>query len=361
MSEINTTLNDVFKSTVLGDIQSPIGSTLFGFNHRNTPLAVSVNKDNHGYVFFTRPQLNFTTGNLRSVRRFVPLLDQNQLSLPRMIRRTLDPRLDPSEYPCQLVDDKHVFIPLLTNHLLSCSGWPDPTLDTFTSRPGVQREVYSLVDSVIENFGTYDLSLTFRNMPGDPITALLDHWMWYMSGVFSGTMVPYPDFIAYNEVDSQTRVYRLVMDKNRQFVQKIACSGVSMPVSNPISNAFNYESDRPINQLNDQIQARMHCVGFCYQDPILITEFNQAVATFNPDLKSIIAELNSAGKYVPMRQRSALDHVVLDPNELQLFNNTGYPLIDPDTNELLWYVNTQEYNAKMSGYTRAAKAVGISA
>jgi hypothetical protein len=359
MSEINSTLNDVFKSTSLGDVKSSIGATLYGFNHRATPLPVSVNKDNHGYVFFTRPQLNFTNANLRSLRRFVPLMDQNALSLPRVIRRYLDPRLDPATYPCPVVDGKQAFIPLLSNHLLSCAGWPDPALDTFTSRPGAYREVYSLVDSVIDNFASYDLNCTFRNMQGDPITALIDHWMWYKSKVFTGELSPYPDFIALNEVDYQTRVYRLVMDKNKQYVQKIACCGVSVPVANPSGNAYNFESDRPLNQLNDQIQVRFQATGFCYQDPILVQEFNATVAIFNPDLGSLFADPGMTQTWVPMKKRVALDHVLLKPDELQMFNNTGYPLIDPDTNELLWYVNRQEYQARMSGFTRAARATGL--
>lgn len=348
MSEINSTLNDVFKNTPLGDVKSAIGSTLYGFNHRSTPLPVPVNKDHHGYVFFTKPQLNLTNQNLRALRRFIPLLDQNSLSLPRAIRRYLDPRLTEGDYPCPVVDGKQAFIPLMTNHILSCSGWPDPVLDTFTSRPGAQREVFSLVDSVIDNYSSYDLTTTFRNMPGDPMTALIDHWMWYMSKVYSGELLPYPDFIALNEVDYQTRIWRLVMDKNKQYVQKIACCGVAKPVGNPMGNSFNYESDRPLNHLNDQLQFRFQCTGFCYQDPILIREFNETVGIFNPDMRP---DLNGA---IEPQQ-----HVKLQPSELQLFNSTGYPYIDPNTNELQWWVNTQEYVAKLSGFDRAAKATGM--
>jgi hypothetical protein len=349
MSEPSTTLNDVFKNTPLGNVKASIASTLYGLNHRGTPLPVPVNRDNHGYVFFTRPQLNFSTGNLRALRRFIPLLDQNALSLPRYIRRMLDPRLESAELPCALMDEKMAFIPIMTNHLLSCSGWPDPILDTFTSRPGAYREVYSLVDSVIENYSSYDLTCTFRNMQGDPITFLMDHWMWYMSKVFSGDLLPYPDFIALNEIDYQTRIWRLVMDKSKQFVQKIACSGVAKPTMNPAGNAFNFESDRPRNELNDQIQIRFQCTGFCYNDPILVHEFNSAVAIFNPDMYTMTQE----GGATPQ------DMVKLQAGELQLFNNAGYPYIDPDTMELQWWVSTAEYQSRLTALERFAQTTGL--
>jgi hypothetical protein len=349
MGEINTTLNDVFKSTPLGDVKSSIAASLYGINHRNTPLPVPINRDNHGYVFFTRPQLNFTTQNLRAVRRFLPLLDQTALSLPRYIRRMLDPRLSDSEFPCPIVDSRQVFIPIMTNHILSCAGWPDPALDTFTSKPGVQREVFGLVDSVIDNYMSYDLTLTFRNMPGDPITAMIDHWMWYSSKVFLGELMPYADFLAGNEIDYNTRVWRLVMDKNKQYVQKIACCGAAEFTANPMGNSFNFESDRPRNELNDQIQTRVQCYGFCYQDPILVHEFNQSVAIFNPDMAAL------STKALPSSHRR------LEAHELSLFNTTGYPYIDPKTYELQWWVSNDEYDARISGFNRLAEATGLTA
>lgn len=347
MGKVNTTLNDVFKTTVLGDIKSAIGSTLYGINHRHTALPVPINRDQHGYVFFTRPQLNFTTGNLRAVRKMIPLLDQNEISLPRAIRRYLDPRLTQNALPCPLVDDKQVFIPILTNHVLDCSGWPDPVLDMFTSKPGVYKEVFSMVDSVMDNYSTYEMTVNFRNMAGGPIEALFDFWMMYMSRVFSGEMVPYPDFIALNTIDYQTRIYRLVMDKNKQFVQKIACSGATIPKSNPSGASFNFESDRPLNQTNDRLAIQLQCTGFCYNDPIIIDEFNTAVGIFNPDMQNLREGAEPTG------------HVRLQPSELQLFNSAGYPYIDPDTYELHWYVSMSMYKSRMAGFNRVAQALNL--
>ncbi len=326
-----------------------MGLTLRGLNHRQTPLPIPINRDLNGYVFFTRPQLNMTTQNLRAERKFIPLLDRNEMSLPRTLRRYLDPRLSPVEYPCPFVDDRQAFIPLLSNLLMTCTGWPDPTLDTFTSKPGVQGEVYKLVDSEYNNYRPYDLTITCRNMPGDPITALLDHWMLYSSRVFSGEMVPYPDFIAANEIDYNTRVYRLVMDKNRQHVQKIAATGASFPVSNPAGAGLNYDINKPLISANDELSFQLPSVGFMYNDPILVYEFNMTVAIFNPDMGNLL----DGG--------TPQEHTLLKPSELSYMNSTGYPYLDPDTMELRWYVHNSEYEAKIAGVNRTAAALATQA
>lgn len=340
MSEINTTLNDVFKSTAIGDVRSPIGNSVFGINHRHTPNRVPINRDHYGYTFFTRPMLNLTNQNLRAVREFIPLLTTNETSLPRMIRTYLDPRLG---LPCPIADHKSAFIPMLTNMLLSCSGWPDPFVEVHTSKPGLKREVYSMIDSVIDRNSTYDISATFRNMEGDPITAMFYFWIYYATLVFEGTLVPYPDMIAYREIDYNTRIYRLVMDKNKRIVQKMACADASFPKNSPLGGSFNFESDKPINPTNDQIQIQFHCNGYTYNDPILVYEFNAVVAMFNSEMSE-----SSIRNMIPLHQY-----------ELALFNTSAcYPNIDPNTMELKWYVTPDLYASVIGAYNRNLKAVG---
>lgn len=336
MAQIDTTLTDVFKSTPLGDVKSAIGTVLYGINHRQTPNPVPINQDGYGLTLMTRPQLNLSTGNIRAMRQFIPLLTQNEVSLPRMIRGYLDPRLD---LPCPIMDQKSAFIPLLTNHMLSCSGWPDPYVDVHTSKPGVYRESFSMVDSMIDIYNTFDITATFRNMVGDPITSMMFYWIHYMSAVFRGDMVPYPDFIAFNEIDYNTRIYRLVLDRSKRFVQKIACTGASFPKNNQLGAAFNFETSTPLNHSNDQLSVTFQCNGACYQDPIIVHEFNSVVKIFNPQ----------------MQTRAGMQ--LLQPNELQFFNNRGYPRIDPDSMELQWWVDSSEYSAQIAGYARNANAL----
>lgn len=311
----------------------------YGINHRLTPQAIPINKDTFGLTFFTRPRLNLSPGNLRSERIFNPLTNTNPYSVQRIIRCYLDPdsNRDPATgISSPFVDPLSAFIPILTNMLVSAAGWPDITVPYTTSHEGVYKEVFSVVDGITEVYSAYDVTLTFRNMQGDPVTALFFYWSMYMSHVFRGTLMPYPEMIVDNEIDYQTRIYRLVLDVTKTRVQKIAACGAAFPYSPANGAAFNYDSQSPINQSHEQISIPMHCVGAIYQDPILLYAFDATVALFNPAMADSLRTVSCTK--VPMAA-------------LQLFNHQGYPWINPDTWELEWWVDNQLYQQLISWLT----------
>jgi hypothetical protein len=349
-NNINTTLDDVWRSTAVGSIDNAIGNVFYGINHRQTPNPIPINKDNYGLTFFTRPQLNLTTQNLRSERRFSPLLTENEYSIQRIIRNTLDPRLAYGGFgsgnliSCPFVDNNFAFIPILTNHLLSCSGWPDQVSETYTSKPGAYKEVYGHVDSALDMYSAFPLTANFRNMEGDPITSLFNYWNIYPTKVFEGILSPYPDFIKEHEIDYNTRIYRLVLDKNKRFVQKIACTGAAFPTSVPFGSAFNFESDKPYNETNANITINFNCFGSCYNDDIIIYEFNKVVGIFNKEMATDRFGNIGNMKKVPSESLSA-------------FNNKGYPRIDPYTKELEWYVSSDDFEQTIGAYMRHVDAI----
>ena len=332
-SAIREELESVYMRGGIGSIESAISNSFRGINHRQQPNSIPVNKDYHGLAFFTRPRMNMTTDNLRQVRQFVPLLTTNPTSIPRAIRSLLDTDSPLHGHTSPLTDDHQAFIPILTNQLTSMSGWPDVVAQTYTSKPGAYKEAFSIVDGVTFNYETYDIQANFRNIQGDPITALLLTWVHYASLVFQGLLVPYPDMIIENRIDYQTRIYRLILDPSKRFVQKIAACGAAFPISSPIGGAFNFETDSVINRTNEQISVSFRAVGAMYQDDILIDEFNRTVIMHNSDM---------ADQY---RER---EFVKLTPATALLFNNLGYPRIDPNTNELEWWVRKDDYNELMS-------------
>lgn len=343
---INTTIEDVLRYTPIGALDTAMGSVLYGINHRQTPTPVPLNKDNYGLVFFTRPQLNLSTENIRAERFMGPLLTQQAASIQRVIRMYLDPRLGASDSALQspFVDNKNAFMPLLTNHCVSCTGWQDVLLDTYTSQPGAYREVYAQTDGVFKNYTTYDISATFRSMPGDPILQLMLFWEFYQAAVFEGKLIPYPDFLVQNEIDYNTRIYRLVLDQSKQYVQKIACTGASFPINAPIGNSFNFESDQPINMANKEITIQFKSVGARYMDDIVVHDFNKVVGIFNPDMRS--SDMTKSKTMVKIHM-----------SELHVFNNMGYPYIEPNTKELQWYVPIADYNRMMGSYSRHLDAL----
>ncbi len=346
--QFNVTLDDIFRTTPVGPIQSSIGGVFYGINHRQTPTPIPINKDTNGLTFFVRPQLNLSNENIRNERKFIPLLTKEPSSIQRIIRSYLDPRLsnsDPLTFGSPFVDNTNAFIPLLTNHLISCSGWPDPVLETFTSRPGSHKEVFGYVDSNIDQYSSFDLTANFRNMSGDPITLLFYTWLTYQANVFEGILSPYPDFITNNEIDYNTRIYRLILDKNKKYVQKIGAVGACYPISVPLGGAYNFEHDVPFNQSNENISINFRCYGYTYNDDIVIKEFNEAVNIFNPSMRD--SYINSNMQKIP-------------PEGLALFNNRGYPRINPRTYELEWYVSKDQYVRLIGEYDRSSDVLNQS-
>lgn len=348
------TLDDYFQSTPLGSIERAVGNNLYGFNHRQTPTMVPMNKDSYGLTFFVRPQLNLQSDNVRNYRLFYPLLNENATSIQRYVRCMLDPRLmynggfwsdhNQSSIISPFVDDANPFISVLTNNLLSISGWPDVVANAFTSKAGVYREEYSLVDDTVKNFSAFDLTATFRNTRGDPIIYMMYIWLHYMAAVFEGTLVPYPDFIVENELDYNTRIYRLVLDQEKRYVKKIAAVGASFPMTVPMGEFFDYSHEKPFNVQTQEFSVRFKCNGVIYQDDLLVRDFNDTVQIFNPSMRD--------------GQRTQF-LIKVHPTLLPYFNNRGYPRINPSNYELEWWVPSELWNSRTSALlqNRAMNAI----
>lgn len=350
ISLFNFSLDDLTQDTAVGPIGNAIANNIFGINHRQTPAAIPLNRDQYGYAFFTRPQLNLQTINIRNVRLMLPMLTTSNVSYQNAIRNLLDPRIGlgwggNDAIPSDFVDANQVFIPMLTNNIVSMSGWRDMVMPIHSAQEGQYREGWSIPDGVVIDYTTFDLSCSFRNTIGDPITQLFFYWLIYMAAVFEGVLMPYPDFLLQNEIDYNTRIYRLVMDKTKTRVQRIAATGAAFPTSVPIGGLFNFNVDKPYNDVNAEINIQFHCMGAIYNDDILIHEFNSAVGIFNPELRNV------AWSFDPDRKRNKINSsemTLIDYDLLQLFNMRGYPYIDPKTYELQWYVQTELFNSKLA-------------
>jgi hypothetical protein len=338
-----TNLDDFLHESNMGPLRTAVSNNFYGINHLQQPTPILMNRDNHGFTFFVRPQLNFQSPNLRNVRALGHLLTNNPNSYSMINRCTLDPRLQMVDYSdnpmqssildCPFVDKKQAFIPLLTNHLNSISGWPDLSSPTASSKEGAYNEAHTMVDGIVVNYTAYDITATFRNSRGDPIMALFNAWVNYQSCVMEGTLMPYPDFMIENEIDYNTRIYRIVLDNTKSVVQKIGATGAAFPSSLPIGASFDYDNKTPYNEANTDISIRFSCNGAEYDQSILIYEFNKTVGIFNSDMRDDAINSNM----VPVPQKM-----------LSLFNNRAYPRIDPITNSFTWYVSKELYLAKQN-------------
>lgn len=323
-----------------GTRDAAISTNLKGFYHGGGMPTIQPNQDRNGYVFFTRPQLNLSARNCMRTRMLFNLLTREESSLQTWVRATLDPRIysNPNELAkSPYVDNTNVFIPLLTNNIKSLSGWPDLVVSTRTSTEGLRKEVQSAVDGIMDYYQEFDLDATFYNTQEDPITNLFYIWERYMTLVLDGTCNPYPDFIVENEMDYNTRIYRIITDSTDRYVSKIAACGAAIPISLPTSDFANYNRDEPFSTARKELTVRFRCNGAMYYDPILLQEFNEAVFIFNPTLRDEV--LKGTINLVTS------NFMKIQPHFRYMFHGLTIPYIDLSTNELCWLVDTTRKDA----------------
>lgn len=331
-----------------GKLSTAQMDNISGININKTGTPAPKNKDTPGYTFFTRPDLNLNDDNLSVDRVMTPLLDSSTTSMARAIRAMLDYRSERDIYhqvKSDIFNSKQPFLPILTNNLISMSGWPDIALDSYTSKEGVYKESYSMVDGTSNLFNTFDLTANFRNIQGDPITLLFTVWVHYASKVYEGLLVPYPDLLIQNEIDYMTRIYRVVTDETNTYVQKIAACGAAFPLASPLGAAFNYNDEEEFNFDNDQISIPFRCIGANYMDPILIKEFNIYVSRMNPDM-SDQARPGLMKKISPRIEYDGYGYIGRTLSKI--LSHQLFPRIEPTTMELEWWTTMDNYNLAIS-------------
>lgn len=329
-----------------GAVYTAMTRAFRGINHFNTGGAFPANYDQHGYTFFTRPRMKFSDKNCLVDRSLLYLLNDDPLTIPRAVRAYLDPigsgspvgftvpdALPSPKYSCPLVDPLFPFISILSNSLISLTGWPDINVDTYTSQEGIMREQWSMYDGISKYFGTFDLNSSHVNMRGDPLGLMFHSWVTGATLAKTDEQwIPWIDSIMDMEKDFETRIYRLVMDQTKTFVQKIACTGASFPTASNTGASFDYDSTKPVNQRQDTISMSWKCQGAMYYDPYTAVAFNITVVDFNPNM----FPTNRSRLYtkIPAFYR-------------KYFRDEGYPWINLATSELEWYVPNDRYKEVM--------------
>ena len=329
--------------TELGNWDQLVSENLFGINVLRDLPPILPNKDHHGFTFFTRPQLNLSTINISNVRYFLQMLTDDEVSIPRYVRATLDPRLQRGiketefgtnfyrneQKDCPLVDRNNPFIPILSNLLTNISGWPDMVTPTYTSSAGMRKEQFAMVDGTFEIFDVFDLNCTFKNIINEPLTMLFQVWNQYPSLVHEGKLHPYLDFLVENEFDYFTRIYRFITDPSGRFITKAACTGAAFPTNMPFGKFFDYSNDTPYTDQTKEINITFKCMGALYNDIKIFVAYNKVMSYFNPEVDSYLkGEICNLEK-IPYDLLPELNH-------------RAYPIINIAKNEIEWLVRKDD-------------------
>ena len=337
-------LNSYTQNTAFAGYGEGITRTLRGINHRHTGEFVPPNKDHQGFVFFTRPQLNLSRGNLGNVRTFMELATDIPNSFERYIRCMLDPRVAVktpygAAEKCDLIRNKNAFITVLTNRIKTLSGIPDIQTQSHVTKQGLMGEEWGAVDSAPNNLGSYTVSASFKDFYGNAIFKLMRYWVLYPAYVKINQMVKYPDYILSNRLDYNTRIYRLKMDTQCVKVTGIWCCGAAYPETVPSGNFYDFNKEAAYEDVEQDQSYSFKCFGSFSDEAILMDEFNKAGICFNSSMHPrVLAQGPSVSKLVK-----------IPPQYLNLFNNDGYPRINLFTRELEWYIEIETYQALVGG------------
>lgn len=285
-----------------------------------------------GLTFITRPKLNFSSPSLRMDGMLASLDTLDPTSFPFAIRCLLDTKFSRSTRAVDLAASCPFFNHLLpfqvplSNFLSSISGFPDRTLDTYTTEGGFFCESQTIVAGDDQLARNYDLTLTFREVQGGFIMAIFLYWLHYMGMVARGETVAYPEDIAARRLNYTVSIYRFVLDPSLRCITKWAKATGCFPKSVPIGNAFNYGDRESYLSATNQFSVTFTANHIEYMNPLIFQEFNRLV-----------------DRYAGNNWRAG--RIITDPSKASS-NFIGIPYIDcyrPDArNELIFLADERE-------------------
>lgn len=355
-------INDILKDNYSGPIRDMIDSltkvkhgftlsesmtnTFKGPNIiSNTPM-LKPNTNLPGYVFTVRPDLNFSTANLRIERKMSPLLTDKANSIMRAIRCILAPQctmpMHQAGFPnrsgrmpyleCPLVDKNYPFIAISDNNVKSLTGWPSGQLGIRSTPAGILKEVHLMADGPSTYKGEFSLNMSLNSMKGNPLMYLYYYWILYIGMVYTQSygLMPWPEYLSNGRMDYTTRIYRLIMDETKTYVTEAAMTGYAIPRSIDIGPYFDYQADNYRPYIERTTEVEFACSGVEYLDEIIIKQFNRTVEIFQPLM---------GDKYRAKRL------IKVDKKYQKIMNNKVYPWINPISRELEWWCTPSNWKA----------------
>lgn len=311
----------------------------------NTPM-LKPNTNLPGYVFTVRPDLNFSTANLRIERKMSPLLTDKANSIMRAIRCILAPQcmmpMHQAGFPnragrmpyleCPLVDKNYPFIAISDNNVKSLTGWPSGQLGIRSTPAGVLKEVHLMADGPSTYKGEFSLNMSLNSMKGNPLMYLYYYWILYIGMVYTQSygLMPWPEYLSNGRMDYTTRIYRLIMDETKTYVTEAAMTGYAIPRSIDIGPYFDYQADNYRPYIERTTEVEFACSGVEYLDEIIIKQFNRTVEIFQPLM---------GDKY------RAKQLIKVDKKYQKIMNNKVYPWINPISRELEWWCTPSNWKA----------------
>lgn len=268
-----------------------------------------------GYTFITRPRLNFSDLNIAGDRRFYAMRDTDASSVALATRCLLDTRYNKT-HDSPLVDARNPFAVILGNSLVGISGYNDPFITTESTDGGYFQEDQTYAIGGDRMSRTYDLTLTFRDYVGGPVSYIFDMWYQYIMNLQDGSMIQYADAIDSNRMDYTVSIYRFILDRTRKIITRWSKATGCFPVNAPTGVPFNKNQGESYVTANDNFGITFKANRIEYNDPIIVHEFNMLVRRYanmkvgqSIQAYAKVAQNNFAG--IPYIRANTLGHEMI--------------------------------------------------
>lgn len=249
-------------------------------------------KEQTGYTFFTRPRLNLSTPNIRSVDELSLLNSTDPGTVAFAMRVLLDTDflstygLDTSRSP--YVNQRNPFIPVLSNRCKGTTGWPDPVLEIETSPSGFFSESMTYPKGHDQLTKAYDIACTFSDIQGGFIALLMYMNQCYLQNMTINRVSQYMRDIEDGRQGYTMSIYRFTMDPSKKYILKWAKATGTWPRNISMGKYFDFSEPNSIIEAGRELSVTFAVGGKVdYLRPIILTEFNSAVKMYCPNIASL--------------------------------------------------------------------------
>jgi hypothetical protein len=188
---------------------------------------------------------------------------------------------------CPYMDNDSPFLTPITNAVESISGFPNGTLETWTSEAGLFSEDMTIPIGSDRNTKSFDLSMTFSDLPGGICAAILQYWAMYIDRVVRGEMVQHSQDIDQNVMGFTCTIYRFMLDTSKQYITRWCAATGCFPTLRSSGSVFDYSQSDTYVEAARKFNVTFKCnIMGEENDPVILKEFNMKMAKFCPDILS---------------------------------------------------------------------------
>lgn len=235
-------MDKIFKNSGFGGTDNQMINWLKDIDRHQLNI-LPPNYETSDATFMTRPKLPMNSMSLRH-DPFLKMFDTDYPdSIAFYIKCLLDNnwvRSNPGlATQCPMFNFQSPWLPLISNGLLSISGFPDPILETKTTEGGYHQEDQTYVKGGLGLHRSVTLNLNFKDVQRGPIMKLFEVWCEIMAQLRDGRMMSYLKYINQNTIPYSVSLYSFNLDPTKEYITNWVKATTCFPLTYPMGAVMN--------------------------------------------------------------------------------------------------------------------------